>query len=74
MQEEVLYLRYLDLQRSHEFLTERVNQLEKFIKDQYPQFFAGEAETVVDPELNAVTLHLGPMVPSLRGEESDATG
>lgn len=71
---ETLYLQLHDLRKQVEFLTSRHDEMERFIKDQYPQYFAGEVGTTIDPELNPVELHLGPMVDTLISEEENEPG
>jgi len=56
---ENLYLRLRDEIRAREYLQTRVDVLEHFIKMQYPEFFAGEVGTVVDPELNPIPISFG---------------
>lgn len=53
---ENLYLRLRDEIRAREYLQTRVDVLEHFIKMQYPEYFAGEAETEVDPDLNPIPI------------------
>lgn len=55
-QENLNYLRILDLQRELAALTVRHDAMERFIKDQYPAYFAGEVGTIADPELAPVNL------------------
>ena len=56
---ERLYLLIHDLRREHEALKVRHDAMENFIKDQYPQYFAGEVGTIADPALAPVNLTTG---------------
>lgn len=53
---ERLYLLLHDLRQDFEALKTRHDAMEGFIKDQYPQYFAGDAGTVADPDLSPVNL------------------
>ena len=53
-QENLNYLRIVDLQRELAALTVRHDAMEKFIKDQYPMHFAGDVGTIADPDLAPV--------------------
>lgn len=52
-----MYLR--DETQRREALQTRVDVLEHFIKMQFPEYFAGEAETVVDLGLNPIPIVYG---------------
>lgn len=56
---ETLYLQLLDLTRKFDALEVRHDAMESFIKDQYPNYFAGEVGTIADPELKPVNLTVG---------------
>lgn len=56
---ETLYLHLYHEIKAREILQTRVDVLEHFIKQRYPEYFAGEAETVADPELNAIPIVYG---------------
>lgn len=59
MTPEGLYLRLRDETKARELLQIRFDALESFIKDQYPQYFAGECGTIADPELKPIAIHFG---------------
>jgi len=59
MDVETLYLRLRDETKAREYLQTRVDVLEHFIKQQFPEYFAGEVGTVVDPELKPIELNYG---------------
>ncbi len=59
MTPEGVYLRLRDEVIARERLQTRVDVLEHFIKEQYPGYFAGEAETVADPELKPIPIIFG---------------
>lgn len=63
----MMLLRYQSLQRSHNELETRFSVIEKFVKDQYPQFFAGEVGTINDPDLKPIPIVYG--APQEAGEE-----
>lgn len=50
------------LQTAHDDLAARFSIMEFFIKEQFPNFFAGEAKTVADPELNPINIVYGEPV------------
>lgn len=56
MTNEEMYLLLRDQKRAHDELKTRVDVLEWFIKERYPQYFAGEIGTVVDPDLNPIPI------------------
>lgn len=56
---EGLYLRLHDEVKAREYLQTRFDALENFIKDQYPQYFAGECGTIADPELKPIAIVFG---------------
>lgn len=53
---ERLLLLITDERRARETLQTRVDVLEHFIKREFPEYFAGEAETIVDPTLNPIPI------------------
>jgi len=55
-QENLNYLRIVDLQRDLANLKVRHDAMEDFIKSQYPMHFAGEVGTIADPDLSPVNL------------------
>lgn len=61
------YLRFRDALTKLDALTTRVDVLDYFIKKQFPEHFAGEAETVPDDDLNPIPIIYG------EPEESDPT-
>jgi len=56
---ETLYLRLFDEMKKREFLETRIDVLEHFIKMKYPNEFAGDADTITDPELKAINIVYG---------------
>jgi len=54
-----LLIRFHDRSKEIEFLTTRVDVLEHFIRMQYPEYFAGEVGTKVDPELHPIPIVYG---------------
>lgn len=59
MDMETLYLLLRDQKRELDFLRTRVDVLEHFIKERYPQYFAGEVGTIADPELKPIVINYG---------------
>ena len=59
MTPEGLYLRLRDEIKAREYLQTRVDVLENFIKMQFPEYFAGEAETIADPALKPIPISFG---------------
>ena len=63
---EQLYLRLFDEIKAREALQTRVEVLEYFVKEKFPEYFAGEVGTVADPELKPViTTDAEPLVGEL---------
>lgn len=59
MELETLYLRLYDLTKQVEAIDTRLAVMEHFIKQRYPQYFAGEVGTVADPELKPIEIVYG---------------
>lgn len=59
MTPERVYLHLRDEVQTREALQTRVDVLEHFIKMQFPEFFAGEVGTVVDPDLKPIPIVFG---------------
>lgn len=53
---ETNYLLIHEQQQKIIALETRLEVMEFFIKKQFPEFYAGEADTVVDPEFNDVVI------------------
>lgn len=56
---ERLLLLLTDLRRDFNALQTRHDAMEYFIKKEFPEYFAGEADTVVDPELKPIPIVYG---------------
>jgi hypothetical protein len=54
-----LLIRFQDALSYIEVLKTRIDVLDHFIKSQYPEFFAGEAETKADPTLHPIPIIYG---------------
>lgn len=59
MTPERVYLLLREEVLLREALQTRVDVLEHFIKRQFPEYFAGEAETEVDPSLKPIPITYG---------------
>lgn len=58
MDMEILLLRFHNLTTAHEALNTRVQVLEYFIRERFPEYFAGEVGTIADPELKPIEIDL----------------
>jgi len=63
-------LRLHNLQTAHDALNTRVQVLEHFIKERFPEYFAGEAGTVADPDLRPIELDLKAKPQEVWNDES----
>jgi hypothetical protein len=54
-----LLIRFQDHLAAFNEMRVRFEIMEKFVKDQYPAYFAGEVGTVVDPDLNPIPIVYG---------------
>lgn len=64
-----VYLMVRDLEKSRDALNTRVEVLEHFIRERFPEYFAGEVGTVVDLELNPVQIIYGNVATNAQAQE-----
>lgn len=56
---ERVYLLLREAEKKIETQDVRIQVLEHFIRERFPEYFAGEAGTTIDPELKAIELTFG---------------
>lgn len=54
-----LLKRFNNLSEEHDLLKSRFAIMEHFIKERFPEFFAGEVGTIADPTLNPIEIVYG---------------
>lgn len=54
-----IYLALTDLQKEKDALNTRVEVLEHFIRERFPEYFAGEVGTEIDPDIKPIEIVFG---------------